>query len=210
MKKNYFIVGITLLILSIIAAFSVPIIQIVKYQSILDDGEEVKMKLKAFDPYDAFRGRFINIDLDFGSYKLPKPAPRDKVFPTNSDYRTQFPVNIILEKDKDGFAYIKELSFDLKKKYPDDAIIMRGRIRYWDVESESRYNFSTANITALNPRIHIDRFYMNESLAPEAEKALNNAKIREKAYALIKIKDKIPVIENIYIGDEDLADFLEN
>jgi hypothetical protein len=51
---------------------------------------------------------------------------------------------------------------------------------------------------------------MNEALAPEAEKALNNAKIREKAYAIIKIKDKIPVIENIYIGDEDLADFLED
>lgn len=50
---------------------------------------------------------------------------------------------------------------------------------------------------------------MNEKLAPEAEKALQNNKIREKSYAVIKIKNKIPVIENIYIGDESLSDYLD-
>ncbi len=211
MKKNYFLIGITLLVFSIIAAFSVPIIQIVKYQAIIDDGKEIKMKLRAFDPYDAFRGRFVNIDLNFGSYKLPEPAPHDKIFPQNDDKYNQrnLPVDILLDKDQDGFAYIKEISFDLDKKYPDDAIVMRGIMNRWDVEYENKYNFATSNIIALNPRIHIVRFYMNEALAPKAERALNDNKIREKAYVIIKIKNKIPVIENIYIGDETLADFLD-
>ena len=209
MKKNYFIIGITLLVLSITAAFSVPILQIVKYQDILNNGNSVKMKLRAFDPYDAFRGRFVRIDLDFGSYKLPKATTRDKIFPSddNDYYSRNLPVDIVLDEDKDGFVYIKEVSFDLNKKYPDDTVVMRGSMTYWDVEVDGKYNFPETPITHLKPRIHIDRFYMNENLAPEAERVLNDAKIREKAYAIIKIKNKIPVIENIYIDDKPISEF---
>ena len=205
MKKSYYIAGIIFLSLSIIAAFSVPIIQIVKYQDILENGVAIKVKLAAFDPYDAFRGRFVALDLDFGEYRLTKATPRDQIFPNNF-HGVGLPVDIVLGKDKNGFAYIKDLSFDLNKTYDEDAIIIRGLQRYWQVTQEKE---NWHSIIALRPETHIKRFYMNEKLAPEAEKALQNNKIREKSYAVIKIKNKIPVIENIYIGDESLSDYLD-
>ena len=211
MKKNYYIAGMTLLVLSIIAAFMVPITQIIKYQDILNNGVAVKVRLNGFDPYDAFRGRFVAINLNFSSYKLPKPMTQDQFFPQDkhNNYRSKYPVNIILEKDKDGFASIKKMSFNLNETYDSNEIVMRGTQSRWQVTYESKNNsyLSNGRMIAITPTTHINRFYMNEFAAPRAEQLLRDNKVREKAYAIVKIKNKIPVIENIYIDDKPISEF---
>ena len=206
MKKNYYVAGIVLLVLSIIAAFMVPITQIIKYQDILNNGVAVKVRLNGFDPYDAFRGRFVAINLNFGSYKLPEPMTQDQFFPI---YQRKYPVNIVLEKDKDGFASIKKMSFNLNETYDANEVVMRGNQSRWQVTYEGKNNgyWNNSRMIAITPTTHINRFYMNEFFAPRAEQLLRDNKVREKAYAIVKIKNKIPVIENIYIDDKLISDF---
>ena len=179
MKKNYYIAGMTLLILSIIAAFLVPITQIIKYQDILNNGVAVKVRLNGFDPYDAFRGRFVAINLNFGSYKLPKPITQDQFFPI---YQRKYPVNIVLEKDKNGFASIKKISFNLGEKYSNEEIVMRGTQSRWQVTYESKNNgyWNNRRMIAITPTTHINRFYMNEFFAPRAEQLLRDNKVSKE------------------------------
>jgi uncharacterized membrane-anchored protein len=211
MKKSYYIAGMLLLALSIIVAFLVPIIQIIKYQDILNNGIAVKVRLNGFDPYDAFKGRFVAIDLNFGSYQLPEPMTQDQFFPKNEQhnkYKSKYPVNIILNKDNDGFASIKKISFNCEGSYSDNEIVMRGTQSRWQVTYEYKNAFlSNGKIVAITPATHINRFYMNEFLAPRAEQLLRDNKVRENAYAIIKIKNKIPVIENIYIDDKPISQY---
>ena len=60
-----------------------------------------------------------------------------------------------------------------------------------------------------------DRFYMEESKALDAEKGIRRTQLRRQdslapvCYALVYVKDDIAVLDNVFIGDVSLKDFVE-
>lgn len=89
----------------------------------------------------------------------------------------------ILSEGEDGFFYISETASEKPE----------GRL-YLVSEWEKSF------------RIPFDRYYMEETLAPEAEKILNDATL--KTYVTIRIKGDRAVISGLFVGDEPIEKYL--
>lgn len=88
----------------------------------------------------------------------------------------------ILEIDEDGFAAVKKVV----KEKPDDEL-------YITSKNEDYFN------------IPLDRYYMEETLAPKAENMLSGEK---EAYAAIRIKGDKSVLSGLYIDGEPIEEIL--
>ena len=57
-----------------------------------------------------------------------------------------------------------------------------------------------------------DRYYMNEKLAPAAERAYREHSRRgqQDAYVTLRVRDGFGVIENLYVGGKPIADFVRD
>ena len=69
---------------------------IVRKENILRTGTRIKIKVQPVDPYDAFRGRYIALDV---SYRISKSE--------KNEYHRGQKVYALLEVDNTGFASIK-------------------------------------------------------------------------------------------------------
>lgn len=205
MKKSTYIISLITLIIAIIATFFVPIRQIVKYEEVIQNGESLKFKLEGFDPYDAFRGRFVNIRLQINPIVFRTPRDRDGLDISWG----KNPCYLEFVREKDGFGKLVNYSQKpiLNSNFVAKGVISSSGEKYETNEDKS---FNYNRIVSISPTLDLTRFYMNEYLAPKAEKELQKVEIRDKAYAVVKIKDNIAIIENIYIDDIPLFKYLSN
>ena len=88
----------------------------------------------------------------------------------------------ILDIDKDGFAVVKEAV----KEKPENVLYLTGK-------NENHFY------------IPLDRYYMEETLAPKAEKALGE---NRNAYVTVRIKDDKSVLSGLYIDGKRAEEFL--
>lgn len=116
----------------------------------LKTGDSYKFIVNPYDPYDPFRGRYVEL----------RPAER-AVFKYTP-----------LGRDERGFAKILPGS--------SDRPISTG-------------------VYAKNLRLN--RYYMNESMAPIAERVQRNLSDDDYMYLLVKVKGGHYVIEGLYIND---------
>lgn len=105
-----------------------------------------RMKIQGFDPHDPFRGRYL-------AFAMPSAA-RDGGFPEQA--LTGY---VTVERGADGMSYFGTLTATA----PDGGSFLRVRRRYPRRREPKSFEppFS--------------RFYLNEKLAPEAERILNEA-----------------------------------
>lgn len=129
--------------LAALAQWAVPLSQIRSYERTLTTGKLIRLKCDAPDPYDPLRGRFLAV----------LPEQRTAAKPEKMELQSNMPVYATLTTGADGLATITQLSPEPPAS--GDYVRLRTTYVYGDTVS-IKWPF--------------DRFYINEKLAPEADK----------------------------------------
>ena len=167
----------------------VPAKMIFDSETVLESGTVYKFKVAPVDPNDPFRGKYITLSFLENRFQVPNV----------NAWATNEVVYVILTTDKDGFARIHSLS---KEKPADNQHFVKAKI-----------GFATAtNDKYLNIVYPFDRFYMEESKAPVAEKVYLEA-VRDTtqvAFALVKIYDGEAVLKDVMIDGISIREIVKN
>lgn len=182
--KNIQIISLSLLFLTQLFVLGSMVWQ---HENVATQGERLKFRIQPIDPNDPFRGKYITLNFMNNS--------------TNTiDWKSEQSVDgkayIRFEVGPDGFARIAGIQNHASEKEP-----------YLELPAESirgRYGKG----------IHVDfpfnRFYMEESKAPQAEKELRRNLDGEdlEAYALVAMKDGKAILLDVYVNEISIKDFL--
>ena len=170
---------------AVVAQLAAPGSMIYRSEKTLREGQAFKFKTAPVDPYDAFRGRYVA--LSFENAEAPEGPPGRQI-----GYDVE--VYALLENGPDGFARFRAATLEP----PDSGAYLKVRTTYsWK-----------PNIVAL--RLPFDRFYMPEELAPKAETAYREHSRRgqQDAYAVVRVRDGVGVIENVYVAGQPISEFV--
>jgi len=181
-KRTYLIV-----IFAILAAAQVwvPLSMITRREATLRKGTAYKFRTRPVDPYDAFRGRYVALNFESRTGTS-----------TNAQYFTRGQkVFAAVNVGTNGFAELGAVTVER----PREGDYLRTRVRYGGGKQRK-----------VHVRLPFNRFYMNEKDAPDAEIQYRQAARDDKrqAYALVRIRSGMAVIEDLYVDDQPILDFL--
>lgn len=184
-SKKIIWIGFVLMVLLQLWA---PAAMIFNKETVLKDGKAYKFRSAPVDPNDPFRGKYIVLRLEAAGFK-PGSTQQWKAGET---------VYVQVAQDTAGFARIA----GLHKRMPlpaDDMI--KATIDYVGYDSLKEVFIEWP----------FERFYMEESKAPEAEKAYTKAAAdsNQKAYALVKVKNGDAVLQNVFINDHPISYYIK-
>ncbi|GMW00940.1 MAG: hypothetical protein AMXMBFR84_20770 [Candidatus Hydrogenedentota bacterium] len=178
---------IGILVVGALAQLAVPVWMIAGKERTLREGLPFKFRTAPVDPADVFRGRYVALAFEAQT----APVPEGMVLGYDDV------VYAVVEADEDGFAKIASLALTP----PSVPNHMKIRVSY--------VNYDEKTVQLIFP---FDRFYMEESFAPAAEQAyFANRNMRgepAKTYALVRILNGDSTIENLYIDDIPIRDFV--
>ena len=165
------------------AQLAVPTWMIVSQERILATGEVFKFRTMPVDPYDAFRGRYVSVRIEQDSARTPAGA----------NWTRDQEVFAAIVTETNGFSRLGELS----ATRPNGAPYLTVRVNY--VVGQTAYI-----------RTPLDRFYVEETLAPAAEKAYreHSRGNNRTAYITVRIRDGNGAIENLWIDNVPIREFL--
>lgn len=177
-------IRLAVLLLVLICGAGYPISKIIKFEFPSETPSEYIFRVGAVDPYDPFRGRYVVINAMPTSVKLPTPkyAPEDLKF-------------AVLGKDKDGFGTVVDLT-DSPVEGKDCV-----KLDKQPYGGPASYSFS----------LPFDKFFMNEKLAPEAEKIIRELSGRNGACTIkVRIyKDGSFSITDLLVEGKPFRKYLE-
>jgi uncharacterized membrane-anchored protein len=130
--------------LAALAQWAVPLSQIRGYEQTLTQGTVIKLKCTAPDPYDPLRGRYL----------IVRPELQEAKVPEGMTVEPRTPIYATLTTGADGLATITHLSHEAPKS--GDYIRLKTTFQLTNHTTGIEWPF--------------DRFYINEKLAPEADK----------------------------------------
>lgn len=174
---------IPLLFLLFALQLFVPGQMIHQQENTIKTGIAYKFKTRPIDPTDPFRGKYITLRYELNSFKTKESW---------KDYHGD--VYVYLNKDTDGFASIAAVSktaLDSDKDY---------------VIAKSDYHYDkTAHFS-----LPFNRFYMNENKAYDAEVSVRQTQMdtTKTCYGLVYIKDGTAVLDNVFIDDVPIQEFV--
>ncbi len=171
---------ISIFALLVLAQLYVPTSMILEKEDVLTNGQEFKFKTAPIDPHDLFRGKYIY--LNFQANEVEVQSIKEYVYDEN--------MYAIITKDSNGYAKIQSIS---KATPTDTENFVKIRVRNF---------FGTGNRQRVVVGYPFDRYYMEESKAPVAEKAYNESIIdtTQITYALVSIKDGESVLKDVLIN----------
>ena len=163
----------------------VPLSMIAAREATLRKGVAYKFRTRPVDPYDAFRGRYVALGFDSNegtSTNAHQLSRGQKVF---------VEVNV----GTNGYAALGSVTVNR----PREGDYLSTRVAYPNRKQSS-----------VRVRLPFNRFYMNEKRAPDAEIQYRRAGRDEKrnAYALVRIRSGMAVIEDLYVDDKPILEFL--
>lgn len=147
---------------------------IARYERVLSSGTQLKLEIAPVDPADPFRGRYVS--LAFEATREPVPADPDVVM--------SGPAFAMFTVDERGYAKIERVTRVEPTQGPYIELDQSG----W-LDDTSR----------LHVQLPLDRYYMQEKLAPDAERAYTNAVRGKGSYALVRVHEGRAVIEGVYL-----------
>ncbi len=185
---NNKIIWIRLAVFAVIllSAIAYPVTKIIQFEFPAIPPRVFRFRCELVDPYEPFRGRYVRLS--------PRPEMID--LPVRSGRNS--PISYaVLGTDEKGMATV----LDLVGEPPADGrpfvrIRYRGYYPDWSRNGDSDKKKSFHHI-----KFPFDRFYMNEHLAPEAEKAMNRS--------LVEQKNGCAVVVRIYSDGNFAVDDLE-
>lgn len=146
-------------LLALAAALFYPVSKIISMEYPKTPPETYLFRTVVYDPYDPMRGRYVRLNLNTMQIRIPREYSITK--PRNPCYA-------VLEKNADGIAVITDLVADLKS-VPKGKHAVKAKYLYyakdWDQKTKRLKKNGRHSI-----QLPFDRFYMNEKLAPEAER----------------------------------------
>lgn len=181
MKKKSYLILFAIVLLQL----GVPIYGIISRQLVIAYGREFKFKVRPFDPYDAFRGRYVTFSLtkEYESNTLSTATCEKHCYAQ-------------LSSDGSNFAQITRLS---ESKPPSgDYVKLKGD----NFNGEFDYP--------------VDRYYLNEKLAPEAEKLISSRRLNSvdrnehNIYITAKVKNGTMIITGLFVDNQPIEDYLRN
>jgi uncharacterized membrane-anchored protein len=171
-----------------VVQLAMPLGQIRKYEDILQTGRLYKFLTAPADPYDAFRGKYV-----FLNY-----AGTVTTLGTGEKIRPGSPAYVALRQDESGFAQFGVLTAEP----PASGDYLRVMYMYGGPNNGAHF------------LLPFDRFFMEESAAPKAERAYQNNVNRrnqksDQTYVLVRVKDGRGVIEDLFIKDQPIREFIK-
>jgi uncharacterized membrane-anchored protein len=178
---------IYLFILVVIIQLAVPAVMIARRELTLKQGVAFKFETAPVDPYDAFRGRYVNL-----SFKEEQaPLGRD------SNLERGQTAYAYLRKDSNGFAEI----YKVKVKPPANENYLKVEVRYIDSQ-QGQIKFD----------LPFDRYYLQEEVAQVAEKYYRQVNQDKEiaSYVVVRVKSGFGVLEELYLDQQPIYQYIEN
>ncbi|MEZ4484557.1 MAG: GDYXXLXY domain-containing protein [Syntrophotaleaceae bacterium] len=174
--------GLLLLALFLVQ-LAVPASMIAGREMTLRHGQAFRFRTAPVDPYDPFRGRFVALNLEAASAPLPKDG--------KLTYRQK--VLVRLAVDEAGFAYCR----DIVPEPPAEGAYLAARVQSWDKER-------------VRLQLPFDRYYSEEELAPEIERAYraHSRRGKQEAFIAVRVRDGRGVLEELYIDELPVGEYL--
>ncbi|MDX5346140.1 MAG: GDYXXLXY domain-containing protein [Hymenobacteraceae bacterium] len=189
MKKTL----VTAFVLVVLVQLAVPAKMIFDRETVLAEGEAFKFKTAPVDPNDPFRGKYVALQFRHDEVKISN----------KHTWKRGETVYAHLKPAADGFARVVAIS----KQKPDAAIpYLKTKVLYESTQNSDR---------TLHLDFPFDRFYMEESKAPEAEVIYNETFLEDDSdegqltYALVKISEGEAVLEDVLIDGVSLKQLVE-
>jgi len=189
--KESDMIRLAALILVLIAALVYPIKKILSFECPETPPREFRFRCEGFDPYDPFRGRYIRVR------PIQGIAPAD----SNEQYQYGQTLYAVLAVDKDGFATVTRLTDKLPAKEP--FVKVRVQIQYDSASGRNRYVFD----------FPFDRYYLNENIAPDAEKIVQEATLKSGKDCVIVVliySDGSYAVKDLLIKGKPLRDVVKD
>ncbi len=168
-----------------IVQLAVPMSMILKRELVLKEGQLFWFKTAPVDPYDAFRGRYVALGIE--ANRAPTPS--------GVNLRFGQKVYALLAVDEHGLAKITQVTI----QKPNGRSYITAKVGY-----------VSGNEVIL--QLPLDRYYMEEKAAPQAEQLYRERSRRgaQDARLAVKVKDGIVVIEGLYVGGERIEKMLKS
>lgn len=176
---------VSLLILVALIQLAVPASMLWNRERTLRDGAVYRFRAEPLDPYDAFRGRYVRINV--GSFEAPwigEPSASERCF-------------AVLARDADGYATVVAA----RATRPEEGVDAV-RARYWRTGEPDRVRVT----------LPIERFYMPDPEAPEAEIVYraHAARGADAAVVVARVRRGDLVIEDVLIDDQPIRAHLQS
>lgn len=178
MKKNELL---KIFIVLAIIQLAVPLYMVWHWENILQTGKQYTWVTAPVDPYDALRGRYV--DLRFKEMTGPILG--------KSQLNSGQTAYAMIAEDKSGYAFVSGIS----ASRPEGNSYVKIKVSY--VDNEKIIHFV----------LPFKRYYMQENLAPAAEQAYSKSAGKE-ATVFVRVKDGYGVVEELYIGDQTIYEYL--
>ncbi len=163
--------------LAVGAALAYPVAKIISFEYPAVPPNIYMFETEIDDPYDPMRGRYVR--LDFKQNQVRLPGRETKLLDWGR------PCYAVLAENPDGTARIADLVTDVKK-LPAGKDFLKVRYAYFSEDfDENTKKFEKTGVHEIV--LPFDRFYLNERLAPEAEKEVQESTRRGKAFVRVKI-----------------------
>ena len=168
---------------AVLCQLGVPAWMIVHREWTLRDGVRVKFHVEPVDPEDAILGRHVRFKIPASEVTLDEPVDRPS---TVRSYA-------VMEVDPEGFGHFKAV----RDEPPETGVYLEVRVGR---------DGKTGTI-----EVPFDRFYLPEDVAPGAGKAasVTSGSASEDSYVLLRVHKGFGVVENLYVQDIPILDYLK-
>jgi uncharacterized membrane-anchored protein len=175
-------IGWALFLICCAAQIAVPASMILRHERTLESERAYLFRCAPVDPVDAFRGRYVALSFEQSRFE---GGVVEALVPGSTAYAT-------LDVDDEGFAIIVAVD----ETAPRDLDYLKVLIQHR----------SGGEVWLELP---FDRYYLGESLAPEAERAYADRAAGQEAWVSVRVRDDHAVLEELYLAGLPIREFLE-
>jgi uncharacterized membrane-anchored protein len=176
-----------LLIFAVLAVvqLAAPLSLVAWREMILNAGTQVKFLTAPVDPVDALRGRYVALSMQerFADYPQASAGGRDR--------RRLY---VLLTRDAQGFAHVTGVSVSR----PASGLYIRARVRPYYFPARRQVQIEWP----------FDRYYLNERLAPQAERLYRQQAGRQNAYVTVRVLRGQAALEGLYVAGQPIERLL--
>ncbi len=177
----------------------IPAKMVLDKETVINEGKTFRFKCKPIDPTDPFRGKYIVLRFEQDRFESDAQLAVEK---------DQL-IYVSLETDSAGFAQVVDVTTE---KPIDDIDFIIANCGYTTFSNNNIVNKGNGHSSYLKIEYPFDRYYMSENKALAAEQAYRDVNRSEKidAYALVKIENGKSVLEDVYLDEIPIKDYIDS
>ena len=192
-------------LIGLAAQFGAMGFMIIRREMALSNGVVCRFLTAPVDPYDAFRGRYVALDIAEANSRL-----------CDREYARGQRIYAVIGEGTNGYSVIERLT----PRPEEDAVRIQTRVSYCQKDyrqlpagtNDAARTWHEKHVPTGQYRVHFslpfERFYMDEKLAPEAEKAYLDAsrRGRQEGVVVVRVWRGLGVIEDLELGGRPIRD----